>query len=270
MADQSNYRHLKSGPDSNQRGPQEEPRKQFIFSTTMKQKQARAGMNRCCRALGLTGPDDLLPIMEPSGDHCIAGTKISRAGKLVPRVHMNGTTNSKRFIHVYLWWMKLLGPFYPIGDNLLRDPIWKQLHAICIFGLQDSCGHLPESKQMCIAPAHYCLSLSQDVGRAFIADLQELCADESYHKSATCVAFLSAITAMLGRGDTFLEIVTYIRANCPVFPGHPVPKDTARWTAIPAPPFVHTDFVECIPPLLYVGPPPLIYIGPGAEPTVHI
>jgi hypothetical protein len=51
------------------------------------------------------------------------------------KVKFNSTSNSKRRVHVMLFWRRALGPNFPISDILLQDNVWRQLDS-CRFGIK--------------------------------------------------------------------------------------------------------------------------------------
>ena len=51
------------------------------------------------------------------------------------KVKFNSTSNSKRRVHVMLFWRRHLGPYFPISDVLLQDNVWRHLES-CRYGIK--------------------------------------------------------------------------------------------------------------------------------------
>ena len=96
----------------------------------------RLSLRRCLRALQIQGLPELCAILS-NEEHHFAREDVDRSGRSILRVHMSGTKNSRRFLHVYMWWALLLGPNYPISDRLLQGNVWKSLR--CVFWGMGKC-----------------------------------------------------------------------------------------------------------------------------------
>ncbi len=113
----------------------------------------RLVLKRCISALGISDPSELINFLDISyfdlSKHIFA-----QIGHTGPKVHLRGTCNSKRFIHVYLYWTICLGLQYPISDFILGNS-WKHLESICEFGFEKENGHKKNAHQACLNPYHF-------------------------------------------------------------------------------------------------------------------
>lgn len=113
---------------------------------------------RACFTMDIPNDTIIMNNIISSNEHYFAVQDISRTGVQFIRIHMNGLHNSRRHIHVYLWWLSILGLNYPISDNLLMSNIWKKMINNCKCGITDSRGHHSSRTHICIAPKHYSMN----------------------------------------------------------------------------------------------------------------
>ncbi len=130
----------------------------------------RLSLQRCFKALDVHSIHELEPIMGTDA-HYFAREDVTKYGKPCLRLHMSGTRNSRRFVHVFLWWMLLLGPSYPISDRLLHGCVWKSLRCMCGLGVMDTRGHR-KSSRVCINPRHYKMEHSAPIKAVLLEDIQ--------------------------------------------------------------------------------------------------
>jgi hypothetical protein len=153
----------------------------------------------------------------PSGTHIFAPVVRNRKGETTVKLHVNGTNNSRRFIHVYLWWARLLGPNYPISDDMLQGRVWKHLRCTCGEGILDTRGHRrpADPHRVCIGPSHYRLSSSTDLLQIVTADLHDLITTYSGHTSVHAIdAFLANARAFLATNPTLDQLASFLRREC--------------------------------------------------------
>ena len=121
-------------------------------------KSRKLMFQRACYAMDIPKDNLIMQNIISSNEHYFAIHEVSRTGKDIIRIHMNGHNNSRRYIHTYLWWLSILGMNYPVSDNLLKQNIWKKLENTCKCGIIDTRGHHSSRTHICIAPQHYTLN----------------------------------------------------------------------------------------------------------------
>ena len=184
-------------------------------------------LRRCLIACKLVSLDQLQTLLE-CPDHVFAREELDRKGRKVIRLHMNGTKNSRRFLHVFLWWVRLLGPNYPISDNLMQANVWKHLRCTCNEGIIDTRGHRhPGSEpghanmKVCINPRHYELDSESEVDAALREDIMVLHQTERLEPWIACnrhaSVFLDEVVHFMQHHpekDSFTALTTFIREKC--------------------------------------------------------
>eukprot|EP00048_Salpingoeca_helianthica_P016804 m.234326 g.234326 ORF g.234326 m.234326 type:complete len:209 (-) comp19557_c0_seq1:30-656(-) len=173
-------------------------------------------LRRCLVALKLTSTEQLQTLVTAHG-HVYAREELDRKGRKVIRLHMNGTKNSRRFLHVYLWWIRHLGVHYPVSDNLLQAPVWKYLRCICQEGVTDL--RAPRQQQLvCINPRHYEISRDCNILSILTDDIRVLTHTERgedwLRSNPVACAFLDQLSAFLSPEKDFAQVTEFIRTHC--------------------------------------------------------
>jgi hypothetical protein len=194
--------------------------------TSEEGEDRRLSLRRCLRALQIQTLQQLCALLTQE-EHHFAREDVDRSGRNILRVHMSGTKNSRRFIHVYLWWALLLGPNYPISDRLLQGNVWKSLRCVCGMGIVDTRGHRRSVSSVCINPRHYRMESCIDIAsilREDILHMREEAKDGAWleHSGPEVHAFVSAVVARAEAStgaEHFKPLVELIRTTCepPVF-----------------------------------------------------
>lgn len=221
--------------------------------------ERRLNMHRCLVALRLLCIDELLPIAE-SNEHAFAKDTIC-GQQPARRLHMMTTSNTRRLIHVYLWWTFLFGPNFPVSDILVRAPFWKYLRNMCGFGILNAKGQ-HAYPNACINPRHYHLMDSFDVypliRKEMTALINDARTDAVWQTSAEIQIFVSQLSDKLKEPLSIEQLALFIREKCPVFPGRTLGAHIAismeehRWKALQ-----HQMLPSLVPPVLYPPPPPI-------------
>jgi hypothetical protein len=136
-------------------------------------KSRKLMFQRACYTIGIPENYIIMQNIISSNEHYFAKNKITRTGKKIISIHMNGHNNSRRYIHTYLWWLSILGMNYPVSDNLLKN-IWKKLENTCGCGIIDTRGRHSSKTHICIAPQHYKLKICEifDITKILYEDAQ--------------------------------------------------------------------------------------------------
>jgi hypothetical protein len=173
------------------------------------------------KALNFTHVDQLLDILQKTDieQHFFARTWRNRRREMIVRLHMSGTKNSRRFLHVYLWWMMLFGPYYPISDLLLQGQVWKHLRCLCGMGIIDTRGHRTGDRDhICINPNHYQLEPTVDVAGILLAEfqsfIQDVHASDRWASSAAVQQFANTLEERLSAGASVGSLIEFIRKDC--------------------------------------------------------
>ena len=178
----------------------------------------RLSLHRCLKALSFSAPDELLNILSSKEEHYFARAEVARNGEPTLRVHMSGTKNSRRFIHVYLWWTLLLGPAYPISDHLLRGHVWKRLRRACGWGIADTRGH-HNADGVCINPHHYKMESPEELLYILLQDINNFISlqrSESWIMSTdNALPFLQSLRDFISTSScNIFQLGEFIRSNC--------------------------------------------------------
>ena len=73
-----------------------------------------------------------------------------------PRTQFMVNKNSKRGVHLALFWIRILGPNYPLNDFLFTNlELKKKLKCQCGYGINTYTGHSISKIKACINPKHY-------------------------------------------------------------------------------------------------------------------
>eukprot|EP00047_Mylnosiga_fluctuans_P006632 m.248114 g.248114 ORF g.248114 m.248114 type:complete len:496 (+) comp15630_c0_seq1:75-1562(+) len=171
----------------------------------------RLVLKRCLTALGLERPDDLIHYLrvDNAAPHHHIFAAQSPSGKF--KVHMRGTSNSKRFVHILLYWLVMVGFRYPVGDYLLSN--WRCFHSVCEYGFERETGHKKHPASVCINPYHV-RGVSETILLDILrTDALQLC--DLMHGHPFFVALRERLASQM---DDLYSLSSYLKEHCPAFP----------------------------------------------------
>lgn len=133
----------------------------------------------------------------------------------VPKDKFMVNANSKRSVHQALYWIRLLGPHFPINDFLLNHPLLRNhLDHLCDYGVHTFNGHSRNKFRVCINPTHYSLELGviQEILYENLEIIQENF--DILQASDVFQAFITHINS-IKHTINIVNVIDIIRWQCP-------------------------------------------------------
>jgi hypothetical protein len=193
-------------------------------------------------SLHITNMDELLKVFHYYGDQHIMALKIinqrnfcNECKKIMhkePKDKFMVNRNSKRSVHQALFWIRLLGPYYPINDFLLNHPLVRSnLENICDYSIYTCNGHSKNKFRACINPTHYSMRLNF-IKEILYENLEII--NENFdilQANETFQAFIGHING-IKHNTNIINIIDLIRWQCPpVHTGHPE-SNLVNWNTL--------------------------------------